>query len=280
MTAPFKPPSGVAALARVDVAGVEYGDACQVIEGIVSPRGGSAWQGKDGSHDVHCFSLAAWRCVGGAVVTKELTLLRPVPPDRPGQPRGVDIFAALPAYSIQWLRVLFSRDRTRAVVEMVLPHDAPDRELAALAEEMMKEVRIPTEGFGELVLNPRLGWFEGRREWAGSGVQVTFEPDADGSIADALRTAQRLWADQAGWQFRVEEFAVAQLLTFKNEEWPDEEGELSAEQFVAEMRLTSIGFSEEGSFTFWFDDGALFGGHGIEIRGDIDSGLTEADNHI
>lgn len=275
----FNLPSGPAALARVDVAPVEYGDACEVIEGVVSPRGMTGSSGRDGTPDVHIFSFAAWRCADGPLITKPLTILRPVPSVLAGKPGERGIFADIPAYSIQRMSVLLTLDRTRAVVEKALPIHQ-DAELAAFAEALRKGVRIPAESFGDLVLNPRIGWYEGRREWGGSEVQVTFEPDAGGGIADALRTAERLWADQAAWQLRIEEFAVAELLTFKNEEWTDEDGVLSAEQFVAQMRLYSIGFGEEGSFTFWFDDGSLLGGHGIEVRGDLENGLTEADNHI
>ena len=45
----------------------------------------------------------------------------------------------------------------------------------------------------------------------------------------------------------------------------------------AQCDLTSIDLSENGQFTFWHEDGGIFQGHYIEVRGNLKEGLTSAD---
>jgi hypothetical protein len=43
------------------------------------------------------------------------------------------------------------------------------------------------------------------------------------------------------------------------------------------MRLDCISADEDGSFTFWHNDGGMFWGHCIEIRGTLSDGPKLAD---
>jgi hypothetical protein len=71
----FKPPS-IDELAEVDVSGCKFKSKCEDIQGLISPSGQGGWDGTE-EYRVHCFSLAAWRRVGGPLVRKELVVLRP-----------------------------------------------------------------------------------------------------------------------------------------------------------------------------------------------------------
>ena len=53
------------------------------------------------------------------------------------------------------------------------------------------------------------------------------------------------------------------------EDWSD--SEISEEEFISKIRLTDIGFKNDGSFLAYYSDGKFFKGHSIEIRGNIDS---------
>jgi hypothetical protein len=272
----FKPPAG-GSLAEVDVADVAYDDRCVVIEGVVSPRGQGGWAGRSADYDVHHFTLAGWRRQGEPLVERDLTLLRPVPPARAGQPRAEDIFERFPAYSIQRISVLLSQDRTRAVVEKSLPIDLPDRELVLFAERLRQPVVIPTERFGDLVLNPTVNWLEGKADWNGKVIEITFAQDEGEELGELLKTAESLWSAQAAWKRRVDDFAVRELLPLKNDAWlGDGEAELTPADFQARMQLVSISIGGDGRFEFWHDDGDLFGGHAIEIRGNLKDGLMDA----
>jgi hypothetical protein len=139
-------------------------------------------------------------------------------------------------------------------------------------------VVLPTEHFGELTLDRTIDWFAGKREWNGVPIDVHFEIGDDGGIVGAITTAERLWADQAAWKRRIDDYAVEQLLPLKNESWLDEgESKLSPKKFKSWMTLTSITVADEGQFQFWHDDGDLFGGHWIEISGNLKDGPNHAD---
>lgn len=132
--------------------------------------------------------------------------------------------------------------------------------------------------FGNLTLDPRLGWFECDAIWNGEIVRVSFNPfEADG-LAEVLQTAEAVFENQVAWKQKVDDYAVQELLDVKNEGWLAEgEKELSRTEFKKRMTLFSITFEPDGHFEFWHDDGDLFWDHSILVRGNLKEGLTEAD---
>jgi hypothetical protein len=270
MVGSFTPPN-IKSLADIDVADTSYGDECVVIQGIVSPSSQGGWPGQNDQYKVHCFTFAAWHRLGEAIVKRDLNILRPVAPD-------ADYFDDLPAYSIHRMSVLLSADRTRAIFEKPLPLTEPGEDLLAFGNELRKPVVISTETFGDLVLNRQIGWFEGKVNWNGVRVAVHFHTDENNSIESGLRTAETLCSDQSQWKRKVDAFAVKELLSLKNDSWlEDDEAPLTAAEFIRRMKLESISISGDGDFEFWHNDGDLFWGHSIQIRGNLKEGLTDAD---
>jgi hypothetical protein len=107
---------------------------------------------------------------------------------------------------------------------------------------------------------------------------VTFLADDEGSIDDALMTAESLWTDQGKWKDRIDSYAVQELLSLKNEAWlDDDEPTITAEEFVARMTLSSITVRAGGEFEFWHNDGDLFLGHSIQVCGNLRDGPNDAD---
>jgi hypothetical protein len=51
---------------------------------------------------------------------------------------------------------------------------------------------------------------------------------------------------------------------------------LTAGEFKKRMALDSITVVPDGSFEFWHNDGDLFWGHLIQIRGNVTEGPTDA----
>ena len=278
MSLSFKPPASDS-LATVDVAkGVSYEDHCRVVEGVVSPKGQGGWPRRDLGYDVHHFSFANWRLLGEPLVGRELTLLRPVPPSREGEPRGENIFETFPAYSIQRFSVLLSQDHTRAVLEKVLAAEPTDETLRQFAERLREPVVVSAGRLGQFIMNPQIGWFEGKVQWNRKAIELHLEPDDDGGIAGAIKTAESLWNDQAAWSRKVQDFSVEKLLALKNDSWLEEdERELTPADFKKRMKLQSITVAGDGSFEFWHDDGDLFWGHSIQVRGTLKDGLVDAD---
>jgi hypothetical protein len=197
-------PTARNALLKVETAqGVAYEKECRVIEGVVAP----GHQSGSGA-DVHFFTFADWRLFGGQLVGRELTLLRRVPPSPDGRSFDSKHFDAFPDYSIQRFSVLLSEDHQRAIVEKALAVDRHDQTLRQLSERLQEPVVVSTRRFGDLVLNRKLNWFEGKAKWGRREVRLHLDPDEDGGIAGAIQTAESLWADQAAWQRTFEQFAV------------------------------------------------------------------------
>jgi len=265
----FNPPS-VDRLSEVELGGCEYKEEVIEIEGVVSPSSQGGWpHSKD--YDVHCFSFSAWRRPRQPVISNELTILRPVDPDS-------DWLSEFPKLSIHRIKVLLSTDETRAIFAGNGTREAERDQLVEVAEELAKRVVINTERFGELTLDRSIDWFEGRVNWNGQSVRVTFPTDEDQDISDALKVAEKLWDEQSSWKQQVDDYAVDELLSLKNQDWLDEdESPVTPEQFKSRMTLQSISIDRDGTIEFWHDDGDLFWGHSIMISGSLAEGLTQAD---
>ncbi len=270
MPNPFSPP-GLKILAEVDRAeGVRYGDQFIDVEGVVSPSGQGGWPGRNEGYKVHSFTFAAWRRLGQHIIGRDLTILRPVPPK-------AEYFKDFPTYSIQRIRILLSSDETRAIFERSLPAGAFDPNLRNIADDLKKPVVVSTERFGELVLDRRINWFEGQADWSGERIRVSFPADQGTVPRDSLNAAERLWADQATWKKRIDDYAVQELLELKNDVWLAEgESKITGEEFVSRMELQSISVSPNGDFEFWHNDDDLFRGHAIDVRGNVNDGPTDA----
>lgn len=270
MNSPFAPP-GITSLADVDISDAKYESRCIAIQGVVSPTGQAGWDGVNGGYKVHYFSLEAWRPLDEPIVNRSLArYLRPVPPD-------AECFDDFPTYSIQRMSVLVSTDRTRAVLERMLPMDSQDDALQAIAIELQKPVIIQTNRFGDLVLDRRIDRFEGSSVWNGVSIRISFEMDEHRSIDKPLKTAESMFADQLAWKRRIDAYAVQKL---KENVWLEEDEEPpTTDQFVARLKLESITFLSEDEFEFWHDDGNLFWGHSIQVSGNLKDGPTSAEIH-
>ncbi len=132
--------------------------------------------------------------------------------------------------------------------------------------------------FGTLILDRRINAYRGKAIWNRVEVEISIHKDETGEIEGGLRTLRQLWQDQGTWAERIGNYAAQQLLRLKNDNWLDEdEAPLSADEFMARLRLECISIDQEGSFTFWHNDGDLFWGHSVEICGNLRDGPTFAD---
>ena len=161
-----------------------------------------------------------------------------------------------------------------------LPEPGFDPDLKTILDEQKKPVSHYIEALGTFTLNRTVNWFEANVDWLGAEIALNFDQEED--MAGCAQTAKALMADQAGWDGRIRTYAAQQLLELAND-WAqdgaqeDEEPQaVTQEQFVERMDLESIQVSEDGGFTFWFNDGDLFWGHAIRVSGDLTNGPTEA----
>jgi hypothetical protein len=136
---------------------------------------------------------------------------------------------------------------------------------------------ISTEQFGALTLDPEVDWFEGTANWNGTPIRIVFPVDEETLHDDALESAQTLWADQVKWKQSIEAYAIQALLGIKNSDWlEDDEVELTAEEFLSRITLETVSVAAEGDFEFWYNDGDIFAGHSIVVRGNLELGPIEA----
>ncbi|MEM7559841.1 MAG: DUF2262 domain-containing protein [Planctomycetota bacterium] len=270
---PFRPSELVETLADIDVSPAEYNGELVVIQGLVSEAGQGGWAGINDNYEVHSLSFAAWHKLGESSVTKKLTILRPVRPE-------ADYWDDFPKLTVQRLRVLLSDDETRAIVEEELTVEGEDKELEKIAIELSKPVIFTTVQFGDFVLDRRLDQFEVEAEWNGRPIRLTL-PNQNGVPSEAaLNTAALLWEEEVQWMQRVQSYAATELLDVKNDTWLAEgESKFTHERFISKMSLDAVDIESDGSFEFWFDDGDLFWGHFISVRGNLGEGPTDSNFH-
>jgi hypothetical protein len=219
--------------------------------------------------------LAGWRYPGTAVVVGERRCEMPV--------READLrpwMDRVPAYTILEAEIDGDANSNPTRLARIINIDASDADLEKLAARLQEPIVLIDPTLGRLEYSRRFGTYEGRAGWCGKDVEVRLECAHPEDPAAVLGAATQLFAEQAEWNSRVREFAVAKLLATANE-WREmeneDEEELSADTFLSRMILDTICVEESGGFSFWHDDGDLFWGHSIQVRGSMAEGLTSTD---
>ena len=241
--------------------------------GLVGASGSGASSAGQSDEWKLIFRLTAWRFPGAEVVEQERICAMPIPASETQA-----WMQRVQAYDVIEIEIEGDADGPAIRVVSILRTGIEDAALKQIAADLRKPIIIARPDFGELRYDRQFGWYTGKAAWNGRTIDISLSC-ADPRDAEAvLEAASRLFKDQAGWQQRVQDYAVANLLELKNDSWLDDnETELSREEFLSKMTLESITIEEAGSFTFWHDDGDLFFGHSIEIDGDLENGLTNAD---
>lgn len=269
MQEPFRPP-GIKTLAQLDQAQVNYRENIEIIEGIVGPESQCGWQGKDESYDIQCFTLAAWRRIGQTLTNTKLVVLLPI---RPKSLR----FDDFPECKTLRLCAIISDDDSRAIVDSFIAKDFADSEFQAIAEQILKPVVFESPELGLLRLNRSIEIYEGSLIWCGEWIDVMTPARELKPTSQAQVTAEALLASQQTWHERVLRHAAEELLPGWAEDWREEdEPEISKNEFMKRLTLTSIQFTENGRFEFWFNDDDLFGGHAIVVEGNLQTGPTSS----
>ena len=215
--------------------------------------------------------LAAWRQVGHLMTTGELRCELPVTRDE-----LTEWMDRLSAY--QQVRFTVATVTERHVELSALQPFASDDELTAVAQRLQAPLFLNTERFGALRLERAYDWYQGVADWQGHQVELTLTCDAPEQADRSLAIAEALYADQLRWTHEVLTCAVKQLLPLKNDDWLEtDEAPLTGNQFTARLKLKTLAVRPTGHFTFWFNDGDLFGGHDVTISGTLEKGCTHAD---
>lgn len=163
-----------------------------------------------------------------------------------------------------------ARDGTSLML-LDLPQPGFDPDLKAILEEQKKPVTLDAEGLGTFTLDRRMKWFEAEIDWCGQKARLDFDQGEPEGMERAQETARSLLADAPEWDRRVREYAAGELTDLAND-WAEEEEALTPEDFMGRMELDAIQVDPEGGFEFWFEDGEMFYGHSIHVKGTLKEG--------
>ncbi len=246
------------------------------VTGVISARGVAGVMSKGETQYTIMFGLEPWRVVGGELETSHLNVRHLGPQERIHALR-----AELPPYSVLRIRARVltksAFPNPQAWLEEIVGFETADAELARAAEAAGLPVTFDDPLLGRLTLLKQIDVFEGTARWGGMPAAVHVEGGTEREAAPALATARALWRDESGWRRRIRDYVVAQMLPLKNEAWlSDDETELDAVTFANRLRLETIAVYPDGRFEFWFLDDDMFGGHAIQVRGDLEAGPTSA----
>lgn len=241
--------------------------------GLVDASGtaGVGAAGDDWNLVIH---FAAWKQADGTLREEELRVEMLMSREELSRYR-----ARITAYDITRVRGRMAwdsrRERWQAVATEIRtgPHKDPD--LEAVATRLKQPVTIKDAVLGTFTLDRRVNTFQGTAKWQGRKIRVSLDgPEGEASLA----TARTLWSDQERWSAEAADRAAEELLDNLNSNWLDEgEEELSAADFRKRITLESVCTGPDGSVYFYYDDDYLFGGHAIQVSGNVNTGLSSAD---
>lgn len=244
---------------------------------VVGAAGAGAGQMRGESDWTLTFTSPAWRIDGQTVSTGKMTLRR-----RLRQHEIAPLQAILAPLTIVRLRARWVEDAdiggAQALVVGVPTGPIADPDLAAVAEALRRPVVVDDQILGSLTLDRRIRSFQGRAAFCGRDVRVSLDAETDTAMHKALAHAHSIWRDQVRWQRDAVASAVAGLLETMNDNWlPEDESELSGEEFGERLTLEDISVDEDGSLSFWFGDGDMFAGHSVCVTGSIAEGFDHAE---
>lgn len=245
--------------------------------GVASARGGGRGNA-DGDYPwTYCCTFNAWKLGAAAMQTRDLCIRQYVTDEA-----LFGLVKAIAPYCVLRIRARVTDDPKSDIAVVLLDEvvgvDTSDPELNDFADRLREASTFEDATFGAFTLDRATNWYEAEIEWNGERISFVLDAFEEADVQDSLRTGRSLWTDQSGWNARVHERAVQDLLPLKNDGWLEEdEVALTPYQFQESMTLESITVSAEGSFEFFFDDGDLFWGHSIIVHGSLTEGLTYAE---
>ncbi|MBK1792578.1 DUF2262 domain-containing protein [Persicirhabdus sediminis] len=252
----------------------------QVINGLVSPSG--AWSSNPRSlldHWSFLFSLDAWTDAEGALHTDKMTIRKVVDGDELQRLEESINAESIISIALHIGQLEGFDCRQGALVEIV-ESGVDDEDLKRFAADLATPVTVDSRGLGRFTLDRRVGWFEGEARWGLRKIRLNLTPTDVSDPSGVIGRAEELWGQRKTLTRQACEVAASTLLEVKNASWLNEgEQPMSKDKFMRKMKLESITVEEDGSFDFWFEDGDIFWGHSIEVRGDPERGFFDAGFH-
>lgn len=247
------------------------------IVGVVGPLG--AWPTETpGRAQNLMFNLEPWRPAGGVVRDRKLTIRGAV-----SEATLRSALMRVKAFDVVRIRARVAEENAfgtpqAELVDIVAVMYDGDAELAGRAERLGRPVRVEDDRFGLLTLDRQFNWFETDATWKSDEVVLRLSMSGCDNVEQLIALAHALWDSQDKWDQAIRACAVTSLLDLKNENWlADDEEEVTAEEFFDRITPEGIVLYHTGRFEFSCDDDEMFGGHGIEVIGNLFDGAQSAD---
>ncbi|MDX1963583.1 MAG: DUF2262 domain-containing protein [Pirellulales bacterium] len=248
------------------------------IVGVVQPPGPGG--GKNDNEELWSLIVIVhpWKHEGGLLDSRRLRLVQNGFTD--DQLR--QSMASIKPYSVMRARVrLFEHSPNMflsAEVIEVRNRNDPDTELHAIASEQQKPIVLKHPLLGQLTFERGYNSFQAKLTLAEEPIRLRVDADGEAPDPATLSIAEQFWKENADWDRRLREFAAARLIELKNDTWLQEgEKPLTEAEFIKKLIPNSIGFDPPDGFTIYYDDGDIFWGHAIEIRGTLSIGPQSAE---
>jgi hypothetical protein len=257
--------------------------ACPEVEllGVIHPSGAG---GSSGQYSIGWelgVDVQPWRLSDGGLSRRVLRIRRP------GMDRDeINAFCnALKPYDVVRFRVQLSEENPgdedswnnpQALLLEVLETGVDDPEMRSLAEALQKPKVFHDKNLGDLHLDRRVNWVEGRRK-AGflglRGYKITIDLREDETYDGAMVWKKVLFVEKN--LSLLHENILENLFEIYNSNWKSL-GPLNEKQFLRKLRLDSIGISTDGDITVYFQDGGTFQSHLITIFINEDGKISSA----
>jgi len=161
------------------------------------------------------------------------------------------------------------RIKLKEVIESNVSHKDLEQILIKRSEPVIYESSI----LGNLTLDRRLDWYEGKVDWNGNTIFVFLSGELS-EVDKMEKNVVSILSDQKEWDDFIKRKICDELLNLKNESWL-EEGEmpLTAAEFISKISLESITVNDSDKFQMNYNDGDIFWGHAITVETDLEKNI-------
>ena len=170
----------------------------------------------------------------------------------------------------------YSNPKSFTVIE-VLGKGIENEQLNVVLEKYNTPVIKKDDELGEFVLDKRFNIFGGKVNWLGKSCDIYLKCVDDlNNYETCLNIFKTIYNDLESYNKKFLEFVCDKLLDRANEWNESEEKEITREEFINNLVITSCDISKNGSYSISYSCGEMFLGHIITVRGNIETGLKEA----
>jgi len=152
-----------------------------------------------------------------------------------------------------------------------------DKELLAASKEK-RPLTDEVPGLGIMRLDPRHDSYQTTIKLQRRDVSVEIESDKPRALHTLGSRLLKLGISTSTFQTQLLDVLAGDLLPVWNESWREpKQKPLTASGLKKAVRLTGVIIASNGACEFLFEDGDLFGGHDLVVRGNLTSGPRQAD---